>query len=92
MMLLWTLFRALVLGHATLIAENLALRQQLAVLRRSVCRPRLPWRNRLFWTILSCCWSGGQSALLIVSPAIVGGPVIGVTMVGGLHHRYRHVA
>jgi hypothetical protein len=71
MTLLWTLLRALVLRHATLIAENLALRQQLAVLQRSVRRPRLRRRDRLFWTVLSRCWAGWQGALLIVSPATV---------------------
>jgi putative transposase len=71
MTLLWTLLRALVLPHATLIAENLALRQQLAVLQRSVRRPRLRRRDRLFWTLLSRCWAGWQDALLIVSPATV---------------------
>ena len=40
-------------SRASLVAENLALRQQLAVLTRSVKRPRLRRRDRLFWAWLS---------------------------------------
>jgi hypothetical protein len=71
MTILLMLLRNLLVSRATLIAENLALRQQLAVLRRSVRRPRLRQRDRLFWTVLSRCWAGWQSALLILSPATV---------------------
>ncbi len=42
-----------------------------AVLRRSVDRPRLRRRDRLFWTLLARCWAGWRGALLIVSPATV---------------------
>ena len=38
--------RDLVRGWAALVAENLALRQQLAVLRRTTPRPRLRLRDR----------------------------------------------
>jgi hypothetical protein len=62
-MTLWILLRNLLVRQATLIAEYLALRQQLAVLRRSERRTRLPL-----------------------------GSVVGESMVGGLHHRYRRVA
>jgi dTDP-D-glucose 4,6-dehydratase len=37
---------------ALLAAENLALRQQLAVLNRKIHRPRLHRRDRFFWVIL----------------------------------------
>jgi hypothetical protein len=37
-------------GHHQLALENLALRQQLAVYRRSVSRPRLCPTDRLFWS------------------------------------------
>lgn len=43
--------------RASLIAENLALRQQLAVLRRSAPRPRLRPSDRAFWVVLSRAWS-----------------------------------
>jgi putative transposase len=68
MVLLWIALRSLISQRATLVLENLALRQQLAVLRRSVRRPRLRRRDRLFWTVLSRCWTGWQNVLLIVSP------------------------
>ncbi len=56
---------------ATLTAENLALRQQLIVLKRQQKRPNLKSRDRLFWVILSRIWSGWRSTLLIVQPDTV---------------------
>src|SRR5262249_47526681 len=38
---------------------------------RSTPRPKLRWRDRAFWVLLSRLWSGWRSALLIVSPATV---------------------
>ena len=40
-------------SRANLVVENLALRQQLAVLRRRTPRPRLGPVDRAFWVILS---------------------------------------
>ena len=37
--------------------EVLALRQQVAVLKRKRPRPRLNLLDRLFWTTLRCFWS-----------------------------------
>ena len=54
-----------------LVLENLALRQQLAVLQRSVRRPRLRRRDRVFWVVLSRIWSNWRSALTIVKPDTV---------------------
>jgi putative transposase len=71
MVLLWIALRNLISERATLVLENLALRQQLAVLHRSVRWPILSRRDRLFWTMLSRWWSGWQRALLIVSPETV---------------------
>ena len=51
-----------------LAAENLALRQQLAVLEHKSKRPRLRRRDRIFWAVLSRIWSNWRSALLIVQP------------------------
>jgi hypothetical protein len=68
--LIWFLIRGLVTNRATLVFENLALRQQLAVLRRSVRRPRLHRRDRLFWTFLAR-WPGWQATLVMYSPATV---------------------
>jgi hypothetical protein len=36
-------------GHRQLAMENLALRQQLAVYKRTVTRPKLRMTDRLFW-------------------------------------------
>ena len=68
-----TFLRALVLGAATVALENAALRHQLAVLQRSVERPRLRRRDRIFWAWLARCWAGWRASLLIVQPATVLG-------------------
>jgi len=67
------LIRSVVCDHADLAAENLALRQQLAVLRERSNRPRLKKRDRIFWALLSRIWANGCSALLIVQPDTVVG-------------------
>jgi putative transposase len=69
----WYGLRGLLLGRAALATENLALRQQLLVLRRSVRRPQLRVWDRVFWACLSRCWAGWKGALLIVTPATVVG-------------------
>jgi putative transposase len=53
--------------------ENMALRHQLTVLRRSVPKPRLRNTDRLLWVVLHRCWSGWERALLIVQPQTVIG-------------------
>ena len=63
--------RAALLSRARLAVENLALRQQLAVLRQSVKRPRLRRRDRLFWVWLSRIWHDWRSAIIIVKPETV---------------------
>jgi transposase InsO family protein len=62
-----------VCSRTELVFENLALRQQLAALRRSVARPRLLRRDRVFWVCLSQIWRGWRSTLVIVQPATVVG-------------------
>ena len=57
--------------RAYIIAENLALRQQLAVLRRKRPRPRLFPVDRAFWVLLSRTWSKWADAPAIVKPATV---------------------
>ena len=54
-----------------LILENLPLRQQLAVLQRSVKRPHLRRRDRAFWVLLSRVWANWRSVLTIVKPDTV---------------------
>src|SRR4029077_12799681 len=58
-------------GHRQLALENLALRQQLAVYKRSVPRPRLRTMDRLLWVGLARVWAGWRQALVIVSPDTV---------------------
>lgn len=54
-----------------LLFENLVLRQQLAVLNRSVKRPQLTRADRLFWVMVSRVWSHWSKALIIVQPQTV---------------------
>ena len=72
--LLIVLARALALafrGHRELILENLALRQQLAALKRSNKRPHLQTRDRLFWIVLARSWRTWRMALVLVHPDTV---------------------
>jgi len=74
--LLKAILRALfaaVRPRTSLVLENLALRQQLAVLRRAAPRPRLRPMDRAFWVVLSRTWSRWTDALAIVKPATVVG-------------------
>ncbi len=63
--------RTVVISRAQLAAENLALRQQLVVLTRSVKRPHLRRRDRIFWSWLSRIWPDWRSAIIIVKPETV---------------------
>ena len=54
-----------------LATENLALRQQLAVMKYQRPRPRLTDADRLFWVVLSRIWSGWQDSLHVVQPETV---------------------
>ena len=58
-------------GHRQLALENLALRHQLAVYKRTVSRPRLRRTDRLFWVWLARAWAGWRQPLLIVTPDTV---------------------
>ena len=53
--------------------EVLALRQQVAVLKRKRPRPHLNSLDRLFWTILLQLWSRWAEVLVIVKPKTVVG-------------------
>jgi transposase InsO family protein len=57
--------------RSALALENLALRQQLAVLRRRRPRPPFAWTDRLFWVSLSRAWSRWRDVLVLVKPATV---------------------
>ena len=59
-------------SSAQLRLENLALRQQLGVLRRSAPkRLQLTLADRIFWVSLRGLWHDGKSALMIVKPDTV---------------------
>jgi len=50
--------RAFLKSRNQLALENLALRQQLAMLRQSVKRPRVTFRDRFFWILYAKYVSG----------------------------------
>jgi hypothetical protein len=68
--MIW-LIRGVILPRATLLAENLALRQQLLVLQRSLKRPTFYFSDRHFWSFLSCFWKDWKLFLRIVQPDTV---------------------
>ena len=68
---LWLFLRGFFAAQTVLIAENLALRQQLAVFKRSIKHPRIRKRDRIFWVWLSKIWGGWRSSLIIVQPDTV---------------------
>src|SRR5229473_1835754 len=67
---LGTLVR-LMRARRSLLLENLALRQQLAVLKRRRPRPRLDLLDKLFWVAVRRFWSGWQQSLIAVTPETV---------------------
>jgi putative transposase len=68
---LLAIFRTLTQDRADLVLENLALRQQLAILQRQSKRPNLLPSDRLFWVLLSRFWTRWRSAVALVKPATV---------------------
>ena len=69
--LIWVLVRALFAKRTDLVAENLALRQQLIVLQRRTKHPRLKTKDRIFWLWLARSWDGWRESLLLVKLATV---------------------
>src|SRR5439155_1074586 len=63
--------RAALGAHTDLVPENLALRQQLALLRRRSKRPRFGRLDRLFWIWLSQRWARWRETLNVVRPETV---------------------
>jgi len=53
--------------------ENLAMRHQLTVLKRSQKRPTIGKKDRIFWVWLSRIWMRWREALMIVKPETVVG-------------------
>jgi putative transposase len=54
-----------------LAAENLVLRQQLTVMKRTNTRPKIRMADRLFWVVLSRIWTPWHKSLVIVKPDTV---------------------
>lgn len=68
--ILW-LFRATLSAKTDLVMENLALRQQLIILRRKAGQPRLRRQERVFWLWLCRSWNRWRESLLVVTPETV---------------------
>jgi hypothetical protein len=64
---LWTFLRAWLLGSTAIALENLALRHQLAVLQRSVRRPRLLRWDRILFSEAAC---QEKSSLVVSAPSL----------------------
>jgi hypothetical protein len=58
-------------NRAELALENLALRQQLAILNRKRFHPRLKQKDRLFWVCISRVWLKWRECLIMVKPETV---------------------
>src|SRR6202166_1258107 len=61
------LFRA----RRSLLIENLALRQQLAAIKRRHPRSQLGCLDKLFWAVIRQFWSQWKKALIVVTPETV---------------------
>jgi hypothetical protein len=68
MALLFGFFRSLFISREALVLENLALRQQLAIYKRTCRRPRLRTLDRAFWVWLSKLWQQWFTTLIVVKP------------------------
>jgi putative transposase len=58
-------------SRGKLVLENLALRQQLAVLKRRHPRPKLGRLDKLFWLMAHRLWSDWKRSLIVVTPETV---------------------
>ena len=58
-------------NRTELALENLALRQQLAILKRNRPHPRLRRTDRLFWAYLSSVWQRWRECLIVVKTETV---------------------
>ena len=63
--------RAIFCSREELLIENLALRQQVAALKKERPRPVLDDVDRAFWVALRASWPGWASRLVIVNPDMV---------------------
>src|SRR5207302_2662501 len=58
-------------SHRRLLLENLALRQQLAVLKRKHPRPRIGAVDKIFWVFARRFWGAWKQSLVLVNPETV---------------------
>ena len=71
--LIFEFLRLIFRGKHDIVLENLALRQQLVVQQRSIKRPKIKNRDRIFWIWLSRFWNNWGAPLIIVKPPTVIG-------------------
>ena len=69
--LLPCLFAQILRSRRDLLLENLALRQQLGVLKGKYPRPQLATADKFFWVVLRRLWPGWKRALILVQPETV---------------------
>ena len=58
-------------NRSKLIAENIALKHQITVLKRNTKQPKIRKRDRIFWILLSKFWNDWKKFLFIVQPETV---------------------
>jgi hypothetical protein len=58
---------------SNLLMENLALRQQLAVLKRKHPKPRMGVVDKIFWVFARRFWGAWKQSLVLVNPETVVG-------------------
>src|SRR5437016_6182005 len=58
-------------SQRSLLLENLALRQQLAVLKHKHPKPKLSPLDKIFWVLVRRFWSTWKQALIVVTPETV---------------------
>ena len=68
---LYTLVKLLLADRKRLALENVALRHQLVVLKRSVNRPRIQDSDRIFWILLLRMLKDWKEAVHFVKPATI---------------------
>jgi hypothetical protein len=68
---LFVLLARFVRSRRDLLLENLALRQQLAVLKKRHPQPRFMASDKLFWVTLRRLWPGWKQSLILFQPETV---------------------